>query len=178
MQDLALGLSRMGRAYSPLATLDGTGATCVEVGMQTAKECAEYILANVEPIPEVGCWIWMRGLNGRGYPFMRVRGRSMRAHRVSYEVFNGPLNPSLMVCHRCDTPSCVNPDHLFLGTNSENILDSVSKCRHRQSRKEACVNGHPFVPETTYLWTRKNGRVARLCLACRKATYENRKRKP
>ena len=82
-----------------------------------------------------GCWTWKGGKSPRGYGKIEVCGRSLRAHRLAYELFVGPIPTGLMVCHTCDNPSCVRPDHLFAGTGQENTDDKVRK--GRQARGEA-----------------------------------------
>lgn len=84
------------------------------------------------PVPEAGCWLWTGGLCGpMGYGSFTVRtGVSRAAHRVSWEVHRGEIPAGMFVCHRCDTPSCINPDHLFLGTHADNMADCVAKGRH------------------------------------------------
>ena len=71
--------------------------------------------------------------NPEGYGRLRVDGKKVLAHRASYEEFNGVITDGLLVCHVCDTPSCINPDHLFLGTNKDNYTDSVNKGRRDAS---------------------------------------------
>ena len=75
------------------------------------------------------CWLWTAAKGRKGYGQMRISGKLRIAHRLSWELANGPIPGGLFVCHRCDVTSCVNPAHLFLGTNRDNILDSMAKGR-------------------------------------------------
>ena len=85
------------------------------------------------PIPECGCWVWTGNLVGSlGYGGLRVGNKTPRAHRVSWELFRGPIPAGMHVLHKCDVPSCVNPDHLFLGTHLENMRDKERKGRGNQ----------------------------------------------
>jgi hypothetical protein len=78
--------------------------------------------------PNTGCWLWMMSVNHKGYGRLRFKRRLWKAHRLSYLAFRGPLE-DLNVCHTCDIPSCVNPDHLWLGTQMENVQDMYKKNR-------------------------------------------------
>ena len=79
------------------------------------------------PEPNSGCWLWLGDLDSGGYGRLKIKGKTYRAHRFS---LLREQQTDLFVCHKCDTPSCVNPDHLFLGTHSDNMKDMVSKNRH------------------------------------------------
>jgi hypothetical protein len=108
----------------------------------------EYIAKNSIPEPNSGCWLWTGSVNNWGYGRGRARGlRERGAHRISFRAHRGPISPGLLVLHRCDTPSCVNPDHLFLGTTSDNSKDMVAKGRqariggesHRGAKLTECA---------------------------------------
>jgi HNH endonuclease len=90
-----------------------------------------YIEENAVKVPESGCWIWNKSCQTSGYGDFRLKGKHYLAHRASYEAFNGEISKGLHVLHKCDIPQCVNPKHLFLGTNLDNIADSVSKGRRK-----------------------------------------------
>jgi hypothetical protein len=77
-----------------------------------------------------GCWLWVASTNKRGYgQISRPAEGPALAHRVSWELHFGPIPADLFVCHHCDTPPCVRPAHLFLGTNEDNVRDMLAKGR-------------------------------------------------
>lgn len=82
-----------------------------------------------------GCWIWTGGRNRSGYGKFSINGKLIIASRAAYTLFKGPVNDNKLICHTCDNPPCVNPAHLWEGTNKENQLDSIKKGRHKSFKK-------------------------------------------
>lgn len=82
--------------------------------------------------PATGCWLWMASTAGKGYGQFRIPGtrKNIYAHRLSYELFKGALPKGAHLMHSCDTPCCVNPDHLSIGTPLQNARDMRDKGRH------------------------------------------------
>lgn len=88
------------------------------------------------------CWLWIAGTDKNGYGLIKLDGRSLRAHRISWMLKNNQLIPNQMfVCHSCDNPSCVNPAHLWLGTAQDNARDRDVKGRHGFGRVGATYRG-------------------------------------
>jgi hypothetical protein len=75
------------------------------------------------------CWNWKGWRDKDGYGQIKIGRKGILAHRAAYQFFTGKIPDGLLICHKCDNPSCVNPNHLFLGTQKDNIQDAVKKGR-------------------------------------------------
>lgn len=99
------------------------------------KTREEFVgLVRVEP--NTGCWIWQHKVDRKGYGRTWWNGREGFAHRLAFVLWRGPIPDAMGVLHKCDTPPCCNPEHLFLGTQRDNMADKTAK--GRQQRGERC----------------------------------------
>lgn len=92
------------------------------------EEFADRFWSKVDPTGD--CWLWTAYCKPQGYgQFTLRKGQFYGAHTISYALAKGPVLPGQVVCHHCDNPPCVNPDHLFLGTQQDNVRDMFKKGR-------------------------------------------------
>lgn len=102
------------------------------------KNLSERIAQNIDKSGD--CWNWKGYRDADGYGVFSFRGKRRKAHRVAWEIVSGEIPRGMCVCHRCDNPSCLNPSHLFLGTNQDNTRDKMSKGRYSCLRGERHQN--------------------------------------
>jgi hypothetical protein len=137
-----------------------------------ARPVAERFWEKVQKGGPDECWLWTGGSKVGGYGTLLVGSRTtgrrkVVASRLSYEINVGPIPAGLYVCHRCDTPACVNPGHLFLGDQAANMADAAAKGRTVgwNAAKTHCPRGHAYAGGN--LIERADG--ARGCRECRRA---------
>ena len=131
----------------------------LEEGAKTMdKEKIKTKLLNNRTLKDNGCWVWNRALVAEGYGFLRVGKKSFRTHRLSAMIFkNFDIRSKLLVLHHCDNPPCFNPDHLWIGTQYDNIHDMKKKKRndnvcgervgsHKLTRKQVIDIRREYIP--------------------------------
>ena len=111
------------------------------------------------------CWQWTGYKNSQGYGRIYIGRVSFPAHRIAWHLANNYAEPGdHLVCHSCDNPGCVNPDHLFLGTDSDNVKDMVDKSRHPAMTKTHCKKGHKL---DGLSFDNRRKKKVRYCRQCR-----------
>ena len=95
---------------------------------------AERLAESCQP-DSSGCILWTKSVTHKGHGRLHIGGRQTTAHREAYRVAYGPIPEGMCVCHTCDVPRCINIEHLFLGTQVDNLADMVSKGRHAYGTK-------------------------------------------
>jgi hypothetical protein len=128
--------------------------------MKTIKERfdSKYIIDS-----NTGCWNWMSSKKPSGYGTFSIGYRTFHAHRMSFELYKGPIPSMFCVCHKCDNPSCVNPEHLFLGTHRQNSQDMVDKKRQARGERSGTVKlTEEQVIEIKSTYKRRHGQLTEL----------------
>ncbi len=101
----------------------------------SSYELLKQMLAQPMPANVNACVEWPRPLNRFGYGRVRMNGKVVRVHRASYKLKKGPIPKGKLVCHKCDNPPCIRPEHLFLGTKLDNNRDCIAKARNTHGIK-------------------------------------------
>ena len=122
-----------------------------------------------------GCWEWPTHRNG--YGSFRIGAKNYLAHRIAYELTYGKIPKGKLICHHCDNCRCVRPDHLFLGTQKDNIADAMSKGRmsNQYVGRTHCSQGHEYSVDGFY-WRTPTSRACRICLNRRRQAWRLRER--
>lgn len=138
----------------------------------------ERFMNAVSMEPMSGCWLWKLTCDDGGYARFRIGERMVSAHRLSHEMFVGPIPEGLDIDHLCRVRCCVNPRHIEAVTTRENILRGIRAnagvtigCAAAAAAKNArthCRHGHEFTPENTRYYTHPNHNSFRYCAACLK----------
>lgn len=161
----ALEAHRFGLAPSLCTRREGfsTGAEMVI----TEKDKLRFFRA-VQVMPGQ-CWPWLKHKYHGGYGQIVVGGKARAAHRVSWTIHKGEIPEGLQVLHACDNPGCVNPHHLWLGNNADNMADKMRKGRYYNGRAwgnaTRCARGHALTPDNIYFHVGEK-RTYRACIAC------------
>lgn len=119
-----------------------------------------YFWSLTEPEPNSGCWLWL-GNVCKGYGRVHYNGRRQAAHRVSYELTYGPPGEHFFVCHRCDNTHCVNPQHLFLGTQKDNMQDWARKGKNVLANDPSLWSGGVHMKRPEYRQLAANRQIRR-----------------
>lgn len=126
---------------------------------------------------ETGCWLWTGYVRRDGYGVINRGGRIERVHRLMYATFIAPLDPDLVIDHRCRVRRCCNPAHLDQVTDRVNVVEraSATSIAVQRLKQTHCVNGHEFTPENTFTRPQRPG--TRECRACQDARNKARARR-
>ena len=146
--------------------------------MELTEEQLKRFWAKVDKRVEEECWEWTGARSKKGYGQFCVNKIAKSTHRISYVIHKGEIPEGLMICHACNNPSCVNPNHLYAGTGKDNAQQAVVDGRLAPQQKTHCINGHEFTEENTFLRVRKGRGTTRVCRECKRLSDKQRVKTP
>lgn len=135
--------------------------------MEIHRDLIDLFRSRTIPEPNTGCLLWTETIRSNGYGAITFKNKPILSHRLSWQISFGQIPKGVSVLHKCDVRACVNPDHLFLGTQKDNILDMMFKNRFPSANILKCKNGHTLNAENTY-FRKDQGNGKRICKVCRK----------
>lgn len=144
--------------------------------MMHDQKLYDRIIARIRKDDATGCWNWTgpahtkRPYPGNRYGYVQAYGGAMGTHRAMWSALYGRPGRIVYICHRCDNPLCMNPEHLFAGAPRDNTQDMIAKNRHNNGKKTICKRGHPL--EGPNLEIKADG--ARDCRICATGRYRLR----
>lgn len=124
---------------------------------------------------ENGCWLWTGCKSDFGYGQITIKGQRWIVTRLMCVLRHGEIPLKRYVCHTCDQPACLNPEHLFIGTMSDNIQDCLKKGRNHHKRTTHCPRGHELAGDNVEWRPTAYGGTARHCRTCDKAKYRRKR---
>jgi hypothetical protein len=139
--------------------------------MQLNNKQLENFFKKVNKIPD-GCWLWIGSRSFNGYGNFNVGGKTIGAHRISFEIHKGEIPEGLQIDHICKKRGCVRPDHLEVVTQRENLLRS-NTVAFINSNKTHCPQGHQYTPENIYKKVSHGKVQGRKCKTCTDIFHHN-----
>jgi hypothetical protein len=138
-----------------------------------SKAVMKYIEKRSEPCPATGCWLWTGQTDKHGYGQYRLFAKDKwhKAHRESLKAFKQVNLDGLGALHTCDNKTCVNPDHLYAGSQKDNVRDMINRGRNKNGsvKKQFCQKGHELTDENRLNHAINNG--CKICHKNRQAKY-------
>ncbi len=130
---------------------------------ESFEKLSERFRKKVRVNASTGCWDWLAYTNPKGYGMFGYKSTVLLAHRYIWEQFNGPIPPKMFILHQCDNPTCVNPQHLFLGSHQDNMKDMTVKRRQALGQRNGKATlSDQAVNDIRNIYTGRYGQITEL----------------